>query len=329
MSKAHTCAVYLSHLGLLDITGPDSRKFAQGQVTCDVQQNTHETRLLHGAHCTHKGRMIANFDLLNLNEDTLRLRLQADTIEILQASLAKYIVFSKAKLQQPENIQLVGLIGADAYETMSGLLGESFTPDSGVHQRGNDTIMARGETRIECWLDTDSPLLQQLKPSHEKTALTQWLATDIQQGIGWVCASSTDLFTPQMLNLQTSAINGISFTKGCYTGQEIVARLHYKGKLKRHMYLFEYRNTAPTKPQVGADLYKHGSATETGKSIGHIINTAKLESPLDPDQSSDERTLLLACVTDEAVANDDVYLDPNGDHKLLQQALPYAITNEA
>jgi len=329
MSKAHTCAAYLPHLGLLDIAGPDSRKFAQGQITCDVQQDASDTKLLHGAHCTHKGRMIANFDLLSLDENTLRLRLHADTISILQASLAKYIVFSKAKLQQPEDTQVVGLIGADAYSTMSGLLGETFTPDSGAQQLGKDRIIARDERRIECWLHSDSPLLQKLAPSHEKSVVAQWQATDIQRGLGWICSASTDLFTPQMLNLQTPAINGVSFTKGCYTGQEIVARLHYKGKLKRHMYLFESPTTDLTNLQVGADLYSHGNPSTAGKSIGHIINSAKFDTRFDPDHNSGDKVLLLACVTDEAIANGGVFTDPQGNSKLLQQALPYAITNEA
>jgi len=322
MSKAHTGAVYLSHLGLLDITGSDSRKFAQGQVTCDVQKDANEQHLLHGAHCTHKGRMLANFDLLALPKNTLRLRLQADTIEILQASLAKYIVFSKAELQRPDNTQLIGLIGDNVYSTINQLLGESITPTSGAVHLGNDTIIARDYARIECWLDSDSPLIQQLAPRTDSTLLGLWQAADIQQGLGWVCAASSEHFTPQMLNLQTTAINGISFTKGCYTGQEIVARLHYKGKLKRHMYLFECADEDQKNLGIGTDLF--GPAT-VGKSIGHIINTARLESTY----NSKTKVLLLACVTDEAVDSDGVYLDAQCGNKLLQQALPYAITNEA
>lgn len=322
MSKAHTGAVYLSHQGLLDITGPDCRKFAQGQVTCDVQQEAAETQLLHGAHCTHKGRMIANFDLLSLDQDTLRMRLPSDTVALLKASLAKYIVFSKADLRQPDEVQLVGLLGNSAYLTISELLGEVFNSTSGAQQFNGDTIIARGENRIECWLHSESPILKALSPGHDQKLLTQWQAAEIQQGFGWVYAASSDLFTPQMLNLQTDAINGISFTKGCYTGQEIVARLHYKGKLKRHMYLFECIDAGQISMQIGDDLYSAGS---TGKSIGHIINTAKLE----PTDSAEGKVLLLACVTDEAADNNDVYLDAEANNKLLQQALPYAITNEA
>jgi folate-binding protein YgfZ len=198
-----------------------------------------------------------------------------------------------------------------------------------VQQHGRDTIIARDNTRIECWLHTDSPLLQQLAPNHDEIALTHWQALDIQQGQGWVCAASTDMFTPQMLNLQNPAINGISFTKGCYTGQEIVARLHYKGKLKRHMYLFEYSDARPTTLQIGADLYSHGSETTAGKKIGQVVNVATLDTTLEPAHRTDSTIVLLACVTDGAFANDEVFLDPQGNNKLLPQVLPYAITNEA
>lgn len=302
-------AFLLPAFALLDINGPDSKKFLQGQVTCDVLK-VHSDKLSHSAHCTHKGRMVANFDLTAINDDHLRLRLPADNLNNLKASLSKYIVFSKAELSQPNGFIVAGLTGVSAYEKVSTLLGTDFTADSPVVQQGNNLLIPRDNERIECWLEVGSDVYNSLSPSADDALALAWQLQEIKSGQGWIFAETSEVFIPQNLNLGNTAINGISFTKGCYTGQEIVARIHYKGKAKRHMYLFKSSNTTVT---LGSNVYSNG------KSVGEIVNSC----------SDGMNTWLLACANSDATEAGKVSLDEGGSQVLTLQTLPYELSENS
>ena len=141
-----------------------------------------------------------------------------------------------------------------------------------------------------------------------------WQLLDIQQGRGWVCASTVEEFLPQLLNLQAPAINAINFKKGCYTGQEIVARMHYKGKLKRHMYLLAADGSHPA--TAGADVYRKDKLRDdVAQSVGTVVNAVV----------QDERTWLLAVITADDVDCGKLSLSQESPVtlELLQQ--PYSV----
>jgi len=284
----------LNHLGLLKIDGPDSRKFLQGQVTNDTQSiNTQQ--LLHGAHCTPKGRMIANFDSFATGDESVYLRLYADVLPKLQQSLAKYIVFSKAALSDESgNFEVFGLQGEGAESSINALFHTQLSDDNAIAYTEKVLLLRLDSTRIEIWVTQDHALphpLQDMRPTSEFS--DQWIKADIDAGKGWVCERTSEEFLPQSLNLDHPNINGINFKKGCYTGQEIIARLHYKGKSKRHMHhLTGASIEAPLNP--GDPIYNG-----EGKTVGHVVNSTDLNGDCE----------LLASVNDSDVEASSLFLD--------------------
>ncbi|MGH1371821.1 MAG: YgfZ/GcvT domain-containing protein [Cellvibrionaceae bacterium] len=300
-----------SGFSLLQIEGPDAIKFLQGQVTCDLNTQS-PSRLQHGAHCTAKGRMIANFDAIKLNEQTLWLRLPSDNLAHLQASLAKYIVFSKAKLTDfSQTHQSLALVG---HEAKTWLLNAGFDFDEQqVANLGDHLAIKIDEQRYEVWSNSDASELAGLEALPRADDNSCWPLGDIESGKGWITSATSDAFLPQDLNLQTDAINGINFKKGCYTGQEIVARMHYKGKLKRHLYRFSTSSTQDI--AAGAELV----IGDSDKSVGTVINVT----------TSNEGSELLAVTTEATAEKEELRITGATTDKLALVALPYAITNES
>lgn len=305
--------VSLSNLGLLQLQGPDTNKFLQGQTINDVNHCTPES-WQHNAHCTPKGRMVANFDSVRVDDQTLLLRLPKDTQAALQAALGKYIVFSKAKLTDAnDTYTLIGIYGPTAANWLQQHLNITFANEQTVAQNDHGLFLKLDEQRIECWLPATQqhPAFSQIEVRND---VSPWQLLDIQQGRGWVCASTVEEFLPQLLNLQAPAINAINFKKGCYTGQEIVARMHYKGKLKRHMYLLAADGSHPA--TAGADVYRKDKLRDdVAQSVGTVVNAVV----------QDERTWLLAVITADDVDCGKLSLSQESPVtlELLQQ--PYSV----
>lgn len=298
--------ITLNHLALLQVHGADARKFLQGQLTCDTTR-ADGWHLTHGAHCTPKGRMRANFDLLATDDQTLYLRTSAGAA--LQASLQRYIVFAKSDIiDLSGNYRLLGVMAADVAPLAQQL---GLSDDAPCSSRDGAVYCLLDSQRIECWIPAASalpPCLENLECSDDPRP---WQVRDIELGRGWVVQESVDSFLPQALNLQLPAIDGISFKKGCYTGQEIVARMHYKGKLKRHMYRFSAAPAATELP-AGTPLFQSGAS----QAVGEVVNSVLIE----------DRLTLLAVVTEEAADANNVQTGANPPLVLERQPLPYAIT---
>lgn len=247
---------------LITAAGPDAQAFLQGQTTCDLRR-LEQNDLLLGAHCNPKGRMISSFTVAQNATGTITLRLRASIAESALGALKKYIVFSKATLDEDERIGIA-------------LLGE---PDSalGLPQPAEPgrTASADGLTVLrhpgdlwELWLSVDAAreLWPQLRQSFNPCGTAELDRHFIQQGIAEVHSATQEAFIPQMFNLQL--IDAISFKKGCYTGQEIVARMQYRGQVKKHTYRAVLEK--PDDVEVGADI--HDSTTK--KSVGTIVGSA-------------------------------------------------------
>ena len=302
----------LTYYGLLAISGPDTETFLQGQTTCDVAEvNDHSSRP--GAYCTPKGRMVTSFQLARLDSEHFLLRMRRPLVDSSQAVLAKYIVFSKAEQHNASDDYIaVGLRGDNAAAAVNSAFGA--TPEGlygTVSSDGNIAIQLddTGKT-FECWIQTDR--IEALWPALSRGLKLQgsrsWELLTMRRGHGEVTADTAEIFTPQMLNYQLTG--AVSFTKGCYTGQEVVARLHYKGKLKRHM----YRIVAATPMAPGDPLY-----SDTGtQTIGEIVNAVGV---------ADRQTEALAVITRKDVEQNSVFADVKGT-KVEVLSLPYAITNE-
>lgn len=297
----------LTNKQLLLVKGPDAGKFLQGQVTCDVKElNEPVTRL--GAQCNPKGRILLSFRALQMNSETIALRLPASMMESAQKTLGKYIVFSKAKLQDGSNdFALFGLFGDSAAAAASTFFQQLPTTYEGWIEKDGSYLIQLAANRFECWVATATvgSFLDAIEKQTQKVSADEWQLLDIAAGIGEVYPESYELFTPQELNYQL--VNGINFRKGCYTGQEIVARLHYRGKLKRHMYRFEYKNDQI--PPPGTTIINSVSGQNAGTVVMAALNQqGKIE--------------LLASLLDEQIDQAKV---ESATEKLSQLSLPYAI----
>lgn len=294
--------------GLLSLDGVDSSKFLQGQVTCDVRElENHTTRL--GAQCNIKGRMLLCFRALQTNPEHILLRMHRDLVATGLSSFGKYSVFFKVKLTDiSQQYRCIGIAGAKARQILAEVLQVHLELNDAWQLSGNNLIIRISENRFECWLaaaDAEN-IWQQLARHCEIAGQNEWTLLNIQAGLGDLTPTTVETFTPQGINFQL--VNGINFRKGCYTGQEIVARLHYRGSLKRHMYRFEFALHTNALPIAGCDLHN-----SEGKVVGEVVIAA---------QKTDSSGELLASVIDDQ--RSDIFLAQN-PQKLSPLSLPYAI----
>jgi len=287
--------------GLIAIKGPDASKFLQGQVTCDVRELASDKTLL-GAQCNIKGRMLLCFKALQPNAEEILLRVHKSLVANGLASLGKYIVFSKAKLSDASNdLRCIGLAGPQAETILRNIYG-AIPGDSGAWlAAGSGFIIRQDDLRFECWL----PDAELASLAAQATAADHnlWTLLNIQAGLGDITRETYETFTPQAINFQL--VNGINFRKGCYTGQEIVARLHYRGTLKRHMYRFGFNGEQPA---PGSEIHN-----AEGKNVGEVILAAA--------NGANQGELLASVIDDERA---DLYLAGQAQ-KLSLLSLPYAI----
>jgi len=267
---------YYTRLGceaLLHIQGPDARTFLQGQVTCDTRKLS-ASAALPGSYCTAQGRVVCDFLLYALAEDHLVLRLRRDIRAHSAAVLARYIVFSKAQLQaQREDWQVAACWGEGAASALQELFGAIPSTRYGA-TRGQGFCIVQldaGGSQFECYLEQTpaAALAPRLAQGIQAGTEQQWQALQIASGIARIEAGTSDQFVPQMLNYDVTG--HISFNKGCYTGQEVVARLHYKGTPKRRLYLAGIALTDITGQQqvTAADPLFCGNNSQA---VGNVIN---------------------------------------------------------
>lgn len=231
--------------GYIKLSGPDSRKFLQGQVTCDMD-SLGESNSINGAHCTPKGRIVFLFTAHCDGDGNIILEIHPSIIDIAIASLKKYAVFFKTEI--------------------SDISGQTVSDEANVSD------------------------LERLRTGRAEVVI-----------------ETSDMFIPQMLNLD--ALGYISFKKGCYTGQEIIARAHYRGAVKRRMH--HIKLSTDSLPTPGDDI-----KDSQGKSIGNIASAART------DESNIE---ILAVLGDKYSDCDEMQIGDQALEKVSHLPLPYEI----
>jgi tRNA-modifying protein YgfZ len=299
----------LSHEGVLAVRGSDAAKFLQGQLTCNLNYLS-DTQASLGARCTQKGRMQSSFRIL-LQGDGVLLAMTTELLEPQLADLKKYAVFSKSKLTD-ESAAWARFGVSDADQVLAGL-GLQLPAETDSVVRSDDLIAIRvSPGRAELWAPAAQAqtLHSQLAAQLHEGELNQWLLGQIRAGIGQVMPQTRELFIPQMLNLQ--AVGGVSFKKGCYTGQEIVARMQYLGKLKRRLYRLSLN--AGELPEPGTPLFSpnHNSA------IGEVVIAARADQAIE----------LLAVLQAEAAESGDVHVGTLEGPGLQLLDLPYQLDRD-
>ena len=251
--------ISLPHLTVLELIGTDAESFLQAQVPSDI-------RLLHGDRaqlsgwCTAKGRLLTTFVLWQV-DGGYRLILASDVADAIAKRLRMYVLRLKVqitRLDQP----VAGLLNPP--DALNGL---AFPRETWQICHGNGvTAIALDPTRV-LLTGTEAALKEMGTTMADGTS--DWLRADIEQGFPLVTQATSEHYVPQMVNLDK--LGGVSFKKGCYPGQEIVARTHYLGKIKRHL----YRVTSTQALTAGAEIR---SEALNGQACGSVLSSAPADS---------------------------------------------------
>lgn len=310
-AESQTRIVPLVQQRVISVIGPDAEKFLQGQLTCNMAEAIQLGSRL-GAHCNIKGSMIALYRTISV-EGGFWLRLHHESAEAALKNLRKYIVFSKAEaLDESNNILGLGLIGPGAASLVEKICDLVPTETDKVVSAGQIRVVKVPGERYEVWLPADQieAILKQLHELAPFGTTQDWLLSEIQAGIPDLRVATQEAFIPQMTNLQ--ALKGVSFNKGCYTGQEIVTRLQHRGKLTKPMYLAKV--TTDTTPEVGSNL--HSSEKEN-------VGTVLLAAP-----SGEQQVTLLAVINKTQADEHTIHLNTPQGPTLEIQSLPYELDPE-
>ena len=259
----------ISHTGLISAQGEDAQTFLQGQLTNDVREVGAQHSQISG-YCSPKGRLLTIFRIF-FRQDRYYLQLPAELLQPILKRLGMYVLRSKVKLEDATNTLVhIGLSGPESSALLRKTVAEPPQDLDQVIEVNKFTIIrTRGiRPRFEIYgpVDEIRNLWEQLRIHARPVGNAAWKRLDILAGIPVIYTKTMDTFVPQMVNLET--LKAISFKKGCYTGQEIVARLHYRGKLKRLMYLAHV--DAPVIPHAGDPLYSPAASDAEG--AGTIVD---------------------------------------------------------
>ncbi|MEH0715553.1 tRNA-modifying protein YgfZ [Vibrio owensii] len=249
----------LDNLGMITMVGDDKKSYLHGQVTCDVVSLEKDQSML-GAHCDAKGKVWSVFRLFHHNDGYAMVQPKS-AIEVELNEIKKYAVFSKVTIEESSDVVL-GVAGENADAFISTL-----NADSG------DVRTVEGGTAVKVasnrWLlALTAEAAQSLVEDSQATLTTHelWTRFDIEAALPYVAADAQNEHIPQALNVQ--ALGGISFTKGCYTGQETVARAKYRGTNKRAMYIVK-GVTAEALGESAIELER--SVGENWRSVGALL----------------------------------------------------------
>ncbi len=226
---------HLEHLSIINIAGEDADEFLQGQMTQDTQSIN--DGLFHlTSFCNVQGRVISTA-LIHRSEDLFRLILNIDLRDELSNHLQKYILRSKVNIQTSEEL-IFGIHQKDIKNNEEEYISLSNDPERSV------------------FISNNPP-----KDLDQTISSDDWVECDINTMIPIISNQSSLQFIPQMLNLDE--LKGVSFSKGCYTGQEVVARVQHRGKVKKRMYKISIKETDLVTP--------HSQIMDQTKPVGNIV----------------------------------------------------------
>jgi folate-binding protein YgfZ len=299
----------LSHLGLLGITGADAQAFLQAQLSCDMTGLGDEASSF-GAYCSPKGRMLASF-LVWPEGDGYFLALSRTLVGPTAKRLGMFVLRSKVVVADRTGDRiLIGAAGRAAEGTLLAALGTVPANPHRVSRSEGATVIRLAQDRFLLAVAPGraASLWAALSGALRPVGTPCWEWLDISAGIPHVTARTQDEFVPQMANLEL--LGGVSFYKGCYPGQEVVARTQYLGKAKRRMLLARVEGAAP---EPGDPLFSDDLGDQAS---GMIVNAA-----LAPDGGFD----VLAVVHAPSAAASTVHLGSLTGAPLRFRPLPYAV----
>jgi tRNA-modifying protein YgfZ len=310
---AGTAFTELSSFGLLRFAGSDAQRFLHAQLSCDVVA-LQPGQATYGSYSTPQGRMLASFVLWRDARGYL-MQLPHELCAPVLKRLSTYILRAMVKAHDATaEFTLIGLFGTQADRLLRSIFTAVPIPALTMVTLAKAGILRLGTQRFELVVPIaeSNALLDVLGKQATRVAPAAWDLENIRAGIPVITQATQEQFVPQMANLDL--IGGVSFNKGCYPGQEIVARMHFLGKLKQRMYLANVKADPP--PQPGDKLY---SGITGDQSSGMIVNAAP---------SPGVGYEVLAVLRTECAAAGDAHLSRADDAALALMPLPYKIPNE-
>jgi len=265
-ASKQTVLVPLTHLGLIEASGEEAKPFLHSQFTNDVN-HLPESLAQHAGWCNAKGRMQASFLIWRTGEN-YQLTLAADLQEAVQKRLQMFVLRAKVKLAaQTANTLLLGLAGPQGEEALADAALPCPAEPMSTARADGITVIRLDATRFIIAVPETAlaALWQKLTVKARPAGVPVWRWLDIQAGFPLVTLATKEEFVPQMADFEK--IGGVSFHKGCYPGQEIVARTQYLGKVKRHL----YRLTSPQALKAGDSLH---SPDNLDQACGMVMTAA-------------------------------------------------------
>jgi len=306
--------VDLSQLALLRAEGVDAQSFLQGQLSNDINL-VDETRAQLSAYCNAKGRMFAIFFIFRRPDNAYYLQLPAALAEPILKRLRMFILRAKIKLEFADaGLGRIGLSGPNAETLLKNVLGKM--PVDVYDSITNDDVTVvrlpgpHARFALHAPLTRLMSLWQSLSTRATPVGSGPWFWLDIMAGIPVILPATVEEFVPQMANMEL--VGGISFTKGCYPGQEIVARMHYLGRLKQRMFRAHVESILP--PQPGTSVF---APDLPGQSAGRVLAVQPA-----PEGGYD----LLAVVHLSSHQAGELHLQTCDGPRLTLEILPYSLS---
>jgi folate-binding protein YgfZ len=304
----------LNQLSAIRVSGSDTEKYLQGQLTCDVNA-LEPNALLNGGHCDAKGKMFSAFRIISEGSSSKLLIQPQASLNNSLPELKKYGVFSQVEIEQANDLAFALVVGDQAQQ----LIQDTFmsVPDT-LNQLVSDGVLscaylpgALDRFLLMGQKDKVGELLDNCQLNEVDADV--WQLIEITEGFPVVNEQASGEYVPQMLNLQ--AVNGISFTKGCYLGQETVARMQYLGKNKRALFAL----TGNAQPLILSPESIEIKISDNWRRAGAVLNSY---------QSDTGELYVQAVLASDICAQSELRIKELPEVNLTVSELPYKLLSD-
>ena len=307
--------ISLHHLGVARVQGEDAQTFLQGQLTNDISL-LGEAKIQLSGYCNPKGRMLAQFIIIPETEGFILLTPRSIFAKTINR-LKMFVLRSKVEITDiGDDYTCIGFAGNGVETVLSNMIPGLPEQDFTLQAEPNHIIAKIPGTLprylVVTKITNAISLWESQADKFSKAGPSAWHWLDIHAGLPVILPETIEEFVPQMVNLEL--IGGVSFKKGCYTGQEIVARMHYLGKAKRRM--FRLHQNEDTLPPPGADIFDAAGDTQ---SVGKVVIAEPAADGVD----------MLAVIQLSHVQSDALHQGSPSGPQLKVESLPYSIDEKA
>lgn len=254
----------LDQFAYYSVEGDKARDYLQGQLTNDIKSLS-PSHWLRAAHCNNKGRILGLYHVYETSTGII-LQLPTTIAETAIPALNKFAKFSRIRITKIENLMSVALWGEQAASVLKQGFGALPTDETTCIDIDNAQLCKeprlKSAYQVISSVENCTTLCQDLSKNNQLSEHALWKHLNMAAGIAELHPETIAKFTPHNLNLPY--LNAVNFNKGCYTGQEVIARMEFRGKLKSHLYYAECDNTNNINPGQALQCQE--------RSVGYLID---------------------------------------------------------